>query len=245
MEGARDGSCRESKHIDVGTHLFELFLDADAEFLLFVDDEQSQVFEFQFAVGYCMSADEDVYFAAFEVADNLVAFLGGAKTVEIVDVDRHALEAFAEGVVVLESQNGAGNEDCHLFAVAHRFEGGADGHLSFAEAHVAANQTVHGCVRLHIAFDVDGGFQLVGSVLVHEAGFKLVLQVAVGTEGEATCSLAFGIEFDEILGDVLNLPFGFLFQHLPRVAAQSVEDWRLALLAHIAADFVKAVNADV
>ena len=91
-----------------------------------------------------MGADEYVDFAAFDVAEYLVAFFGGAEAVEVVDVDGEALEALAEGVVVLEGEDGVGYEEGYLFGVADGFEGGADGYFGFAEAYVAADEAVHG-----------------------------------------------------------------------------------------------------
>ena len=146
---------------------------------------------------------------------------------------------------MLKSQNGGRDKDSDLLAVADGFESCTYSHLSLTEADIAAHQTVHRSTRLHVVFDIDGGFELVRSVLVHEAGFQLVLQVAVGAESESASGFAFGVESNEVFGDVLDLLLGFLFEHLPSVAAQAVEGRRLAIFAHIAANLVKAMNADV
>ena len=169
-----------------------------------------------------MCADEYVEFAAFEVARYLVFLLGGAEAVEVVDVDGQPFESFGEGVEVLEGEYGGWDEDGDLLAVAHGLEGGADGHFGLAEAHVAAHQAVHRRGRLHIVLDVDSGLELVGSVLIHKGCFEFVLQVAVGAEGEAACGLAFGVKLYEVAGYVLDLLLGFLLEHLPGVAAQTV-----------------------
>ena len=166
-----------------------------------------------------MGADEDVDLAFGHAAVDVVFLAGGAEPVEVVDVDGQSLETVAEGVVVLEGQYGVGHKDGHLLGVAAGFEGGADGHFGLAEAHVAADEAVHGGGVLHVVLDVLGGFELVGGVLVEEGGLELLLQVAVGAVGIAARGFAFGIERDEVFGDVFDLLFGFLLEHLPGVAA--------------------------
>ena len=64
-------------------------------------------------------------------------------------------------------------------------EGGADGHLGLAEAHVAADQAVHGLGALHVPLGVGDGRQLVGGLLEEEGILQGPLQGRVGREGEA------------------------------------------------------------
>ena len=186
-----------------------------------------------------MGADEYVELAAFEVSGYLVALLGGAEAVEVVDIDGEILESFGEGVEVLEGEDGGGNEDGDLLGVADGLECGSDGDFGLAEADVAADKAVHWCWGFHI------GLELVGGVLVHKGGFELVLEVGVGAEGEADGGFALGVELDEVAGDVLDLLFGFLLEELPGVAAEAVESGLAAFLADVAADFVESVDGDV
>ena len=146
---------------------------------------------------------------------------------------------------MLKSEDSGGNEDGYLFGVAYCLEGGSYGYFGFAEADVATDEAIHWCCGFHVVFDIDSGFELVGSVLVHEAGFEFVLKVAVGTEGESSSGFAFGVELDEVLGDIFDLLFGLLFQYLPCVAAEAVERWGDTFFAYIAANFVETVYADV
>ena len=243
LQRARDGRGRQREAVHVGLHLLEFFLHADAEFLLLVDDEEAEVLEFEVFVGDGVGADEDVDFAALHVFVDLRLLLGGAETVEVVDAHRHPFQALAEGVVVLVGEDGARDEHGHLLRVAAGLEGGADGHLGLAEAHVAAHQAVHRRRVLHVVLHRHRRLLLVRRVLVLERRLELLLQLAVGAVGEPAAGLALGVEGDEVLGDVLHLPLGLLLQHLPRVAAQLVELRRLALAPHIAADLVQPVDA--
>ena len=45
VQRARDGRGRHGEDVDGGAHLLQAFLVADAEALLFIDDEQAEVLE--------------------------------------------------------------------------------------------------------------------------------------------------------------------------------------------------------
>jgi hypothetical protein len=76
---------------------------------------------------------------------------------------------------VLLGQEGGGHEHGDLHPVLHGLEGGPQGYLGLAEAHVAADQAVHGDGRLHVGLHVDDGLGLVGRLLVREGLLELLL----------------------------------------------------------------------
>jgi hypothetical protein len=84
--------------------------------------------------------------------------------------------------VLLGQQRGGGQKG-HLLAAGHGHKRGAQGHLGFAKAHVAAHQAVHGAGRNHVLNDaVDGGL-LVGGFFKAEVvgkGFVVGRAVAEG-----------------------------------------------------------------
>ena len=45
---------------------------------------------------------------------------------------------------MLEGQHGSGHQNGGLLAIDSGLEGSTDGHLGFAEAHIAAHQAIHG-----------------------------------------------------------------------------------------------------
>ena len=59
-------------------------------------------------------------------------------------------EALLEGLEVLLHQDRGGRQQGHLLAAHHRLEGGAQGDLGLAVAHVPADQAVHGPRALHV-----------------------------------------------------------------------------------------------
>ena len=161
----------ERQRIDRNAHLGELFLGGDAEFLLLVDDQQPQVAEHDLLAQHLVRADQNVDPPRFQIGENLLGLPGRFRTVQVFDFHRKVAQPLHERTVVLQRQNGRGNQYGGLLAVAGGLEGGADRHLRLAEAHVAANEPVHRFGRLHVALHGLDGRLLVGRLLVTERGF--------------------------------------------------------------------------
>ncbi len=189
-----------------------------------------------------MGADEDIDFALLEVSEQLLHLLGLAGAAQVIDAHGKILQPLAEGSPVLEGQHRRWHEHGGLLAVGRGLEGGAYGNLGLAEAHITANQAVHGLVALHVGLDGLGGRELVGRVLIDERGLQLLLQVAVGGIGKAFLLAAGGIQADEFAGDVLEAALGARLHFSPSVGAQAVQARRLALLAAVFREFVQRVD---
>ena len=192
-----------------------------------------------------MRPDNDVDFAFFEFLQDFGLLFGRLESVEVFDGDGEAVEAFCEGVVVLQSQHGGGHQNGHLLRVAAGLEGGAHGHFGLAEAHVAAHEAVHRVLAFHVALHVVGGFQLVGGVLVDERSLQLVLQVVVGRKLESGRAFALGVEFNQFARNVLNLALGLVFQAVPCTAAEGAEVGFGTVLAAVFSDAVQRVDAHI
>jgi len=177
LQGAGDGSGCHGKRIDVDAHGLERLLDLDAELLFLVDDEEAEVGKLHLLADELMGADDDVDVALGEVGEELGCLFCCACSRQVIDAHREVLETFGEGTIVLIGEHGGGDEHRHLLAVVAGLECGTDGHLGLAEAHIAADETVHGTRRLHVAFHLLGGLELVGRVLEHETGLQLVLHL--------------------------------------------------------------------
>ena len=87
-----------------------------------------------------------------------------------------------------------------MFSRHHRFEGGADGDLSFAKADIATDQAIHGALVFHIGFGGGDRGDLVGGFLIEEGVFKLGLPLGVCGEGEALGDFPFGVHGEEFGG---------------------------------------------
>ena len=224
--------------------LLELLLGGDAKLLLLVDHEQPQVVKFHPFAYELVGAYDDVDFARGQVGKHLFHLFGLAGAAQVVDGDGKVLEPLAEGAEVLEGEHGSGHEHGGLLAVDSRLEGRPDGHLGLAEAHIAAHQAVHGSVALHVGFHGLCGLELVGGVLIDERSLELLLQIAVGTEGETLLLAALGIELDQVAGDVLELALGARLHLVPGAAAQLAQPRFHALLSAVLGELVQGVYRD-
>ena len=134
----------------------------------------------------------------------------------------------------------------HLLTIASRFKGGTHGHLGFAEAHIAANQAIHGASTLHVGLHLLRGLALVGRVFVEEARLQLVLQITVFGKGKTLFLSALGIELYQIAGNILDALLGFLLQSLPRTRSECAQAWWFARVGTpVFADFIERMDAHI
>ena len=174
LQGAGNGRGSEGQHMDIGAEFLEALLVLHTEVLLLIDDKKAEVTELDVAGEQRVGADDDVDVASLEAGFHRVDFLAAHQTRGLGQAQRQALEALGEGGVVLAGQKGCGHDDGHLLAIHGGDEGGAERHLGFAEAHVAADQAVHGAAFLQIVqHGLDGG-QLVFGFLIGEAGAEFI-----------------------------------------------------------------------
>ena len=157
VEGARNGRGAHGEHVNLLAHLLEPLLVADAETLLFIDDEKAKVLELDVLGKNAVGANENVDLAGFNALDNRLLLLGRAETRNHFDVDGELGEPFFEGLKVLKAEDGSGREHGDLFAILHCLECRTHGDFSFAVAHIAAEETVHGPRGLHVELDGPDG----------------------------------------------------------------------------------------
>ena len=81
---------------------------------------------------------------------------------------------------MLKREDGGGGKDGDLFAIAQRLERGAHHDFGFAEAHVAAEQAVHGDGIFHVTLDFLDGGELVLGLGEFEGVFELALPIRIG-----------------------------------------------------------------
>jgi len=121
---------------------------------------------------------------------------------------------------VLLGEHGGGHQHGDLFAVLAGLEGGADGDLGFAKAHVAADQPVHGVVVGHVGLDRGDGGGLVVGFVEGEGVFKLALPLGVGGVADAGLGGAGGLHPQQLSGEVFDRVGDLVFLPLPLAAAE-------------------------
>ena len=174
----------------------------DAEALLLVHHQQSQVLEAHILVEQPVRANEDVHPPLLHPAQGLLHLGGSAEAGNYVDVHRILGKTAQGGEIVLPGQDGGGHQDGGLLTVQHALHHGPEGHLRLSVTHVAAQQPVHGHRALHVPLDLPNAPQLVIGLGVLELLLKLPLPRGVRREGKAGLALALGVQLDQPLGQV-------------------------------------------
>ena len=118
---------------------------------------------------------------------------------------------------------GVRGQEGYLLAVHDGLEGGSDGHLCFAVAHVPAQQPVHVDGLFHVLGDVADGALLVRRQLVGEGVLHLPLPGGVRAEGVAGDGFAVGVQAHQVEGQLFEPRLDLLFLPGPFAAAQGTQ----------------------
>ena len=168
---------------------------------------------------------------------------GGDEAGEAADLDREALEAFAEGLEMLAGEQRGRRDQGDLQAGHGGDEGGAQRDLGLAEADVAADQPVHRLAGAEIVDDVVDGAVLVLGLLIRETvGEGGVAGVGLGDRARAERAL--GGDLDQFAGDRADPLLHPRLAPLPGLAAEPVERDALAVAA-VARQYVDILDRDV
>src|SRR5207253_9978395 len=163
VQRSRNRRGGQGQDVDLTAQGLELFLLTDTKTVLFVDDHQPEVFDLHVVLQQLVRADDDVDLAFGEVGDRGVHFLGRLEPAHHFHAHRPVGEAVAEAVVVLLGEQGGRHQDRYLTTAVHGDECRTHRHFSLAEAHVTADQAIHGFGGEHIgAYRVDGGLLVQG-----------------------------------------------------------------------------------
>ena len=207
----------------LGAQLLDLFLVADAEVLLLVDDEQAEVLELDRLAEQRMRADHDVDRAVGEALLGRLQIGARDQARGLRDLHREAAEALAEGLVVLAREQRGRHDHRDLLAVHRRDESGAQRHLGLAEADVAAHQPVHRLAGAEIVeHRVDHGLLVLGFV-VGEAGAELLVHAVRDGELRALAQLPRGRDLDQLARHLADAVLQPRLAGLPADAAELVE----------------------
>ena len=158
---------------------------SDAEPLFLINDQESQIPEFDLFGKERMSSDDDIDSAGSQVPFDGGFFPGGFQAGKGFDQKGIFSEAFPETQVVLLSKDGCRDEDCHLPSGGGAFECGTHGNFSFSVSHIAAEKTVHGFGGFHIFFDGFDCLELTFCCFVGEGGIEDFFFHAVRIEGDS------------------------------------------------------------
>ncbi len=205
MERARDGGGTHGQHVYLGPEALEELLMPNPEPLLLVHDDEAEVLESNVRLDEAVGADHDVDASVGEARQDLSLLGLRAQPREHLNPHRERGQALREGGEVLERKDGGRHENGDLGTGVDRFEGGAHGDLSLAEADIAADEAVHGASRLHVGLHLVDGALLIGSLRVGKCLSQVAVPRAVLGVGAAPGGLPGGVELHQLKG---HLPDG-------------------------------------
>ena len=145
-----------------------------------------------------MRADKHVNRALGKCLERALLLRRRAEAAEHLDLKAKRSKALKERLVVLLGKNGRGAEHHDLAAGVHALKRRTQSDLGLAEAHVAAQQAVHGLGRLHVGLNVGDGLQLVACLVVREALLHLDLLGRIGRTGDTGNRRAARIQIDQV-----------------------------------------------
>ena len=168
LEGSRDRSSRQGKSVHRSLELAQLLLCAHSEFLLLIDDQQTEILELESLSYQFMCTYDDIESTSLESFLDIGNLFRSPQTADIVHVTWKVLQTALESLEMLQCKNGSRHEHGHLLAVSHSLECSTDRNLGLTESHVTADKSVHWTIVLHIPLDSLYCLLLIGSILVHE-----------------------------------------------------------------------------
>ncbi len=164
-----------------------------------------------------MRADDEVDVAPFQSAENLLLLLGGAEAGEKLNAEGVRVKPRRGCLEVLPRQNSGRHKNRALPPLDHALEGRAEGDLGLAEAHVAAEQTIHGNRTFHVVLDFLGCLQLVEGLGVFKPILEFALPIGVAVKGVALGLHALRVNLHQLVGDVLDVLLNAALLILPFV----------------------------
>ena len=168
---------------------------------------------------------------------------GRFKPVDVIDTAGKRLQPVRKGLVMLQCQDGCGNQHGNLLAFSHHLECRTDGDLCFSKSDISANQSVHRVGLFKILFYIDRGLDLIRRVFVNKRSLQFSLQIGIRGAGKSGSSPPFSIQFDQLLCNILDPALRFVLQLIPYIRSQPVHGRCSTILADVLGDPVQRMNA--
>ena len=215
----------------------------DAEALFLVDDDEAEILEFGLFRQDRVRADHDVDITLLQPLARLLRFLRGDEAREAPDIEREAVEASGEVLVMLAGEQSGRCDHRDLLAVHRRDEGRAQRDLGLAEADIAADEAIHRLAAFEVGQDIGNGAVLIVGFLVLEAVEELVVRPFLDFQHRRFPKRAGGGDLHQLARDGLDALLQAGAPLLPSFAAQPVELDRF-LARSVAAEDVDILDRD-
>ncbi len=245
VERARDRRRAERHHIHRHAERQQPLLVFDAETLLLVDDDQTQIRKPHILAEQAVCPDDNVDLPLAKRGERGVLLLGAPQSREHLDLERVIGESLREGAPVLLREHRRRHEHRDLLAELGGLERGADREFGLSVADIAAKQPIHRAVGGHVLLDLRERDQLVFGLVVRELGLELVLPRRVAREADARHAFARRLHAQHLGGEVAHRLVRLLLLALPARAAHDRQRRRPPVPAHILLDLLDLRRGDM
>ncbi len=196
----------------------------DAETLLFVKHEKSQVFKCHIFLKQPVSSNDNIYVSWFKITDNLTLLAHRPKSVQTCNINRVAFKTVGERWKMLFCKHRGRHKYGNLFTVTDGHKRWAQSNFCLTISHITTYQSVHGNGWFHIIENIFNSVKLVWCLLVRETGFKIEKISIYFPESVAMFNLTLGVKFQEFSGDSLRRFFYPGFDPIPWFAAHFIKN---------------------
>ena len=171
LQGARNRGCRHRQDVDVGLKFLESILVLNTKALLFVNDDEAEIFETDALREQPVGADDNIHGSVGEPGDRFARLFLRLKTTECSQMHGEPGKAVGKGLHVLANEQGRWHDHGDLFTVLNSLERGPNGNFSLSVSHITAEQPVHRNRALHVSFHFIDRRELIRSFGVSERLF--------------------------------------------------------------------------
>ncbi len=213
--------------------------------MLLVDDHEAQVLELDVGLQELVGADDEVDLAAREPFERGLGFLAVRKRESSAMRTGKSAKRSLNVWKCCSASSVVGTRRADLLAVRQRHERGAQRDLGLAEAHVAADESIHRLARRHVLDDGLDRRGLVGCLLESESFGEGFVVVRLERERVALPRRALRVEVQELRRRVVRLLGGFLLRLFPLAAAKLVQRRVIGRSAAVAADEMQVADRHV
>src|SRR5262245_61632329 len=215
MQGARDRRRRQTDHIDELAQLFQSFLVDDTEAMLFVYDDQAQIFKLDILLKQSVGSDQNIDVTSGGLSEDLRNLLRGQETADHFNAYRVIAKPMPKSLEMLLGQNRRRRQHGNLFAAFDGEKSGSHRHFGLAVADIAADQAIRRLSALHAGQGLIDGTLLIWSFFVFESRFESSVQGVGRCEGISLPGFPNRIELYQFFGHGKNRLPGFCLDLLP------------------------------
>src|SRR5262245_57914548 len=204
MQGARDRRRRQADHVDELAQLFQALLVDDTEAMLFINDNQAQIFKLHILLQQSMGSDQNVDVTAHGLLEDFRDLLRGQETADHFNAYRVIAKPLPKSLEMLLRQNRRRRQHGNLLAALDGKKSRSHRYFGLAVTDITADQAVHRFSALHARQGLIDGALLIGSFFELESRFEFPVQCVGRREGISLAGFPSRIELYELFSHRKN-----------------------------------------